>query len=44
MDKIKEIFKEIEEAIEKTKSDMPVPIAESRFLKELQKIKKKWTE
>ena len=39
---IKKIFKEIFNAIEKTKSDIPIPIKDSRFLKELIKIKKKY--
>jgi len=42
MEKIKQIFREIEGAIEKTKSDVPVPIKKSRFIKELNKIKQKW--
>jgi len=39
----KKIFEEIFDAIEKTKSDVPVPIKDSRFLKELIKIKKKYS-
>lgn len=42
MDTIKEIFKEIEEAIEKTKSPVPVPISESKLIKELKRIKEKY--
>ena len=40
--KLNGIFKDIEKAIEKTKSDVPVPINESRFLIELNKIKEKY--
>ena len=42
MNKVKQIFKEIEEAIERTKSPVPVPIAESKLIKELKKIKDKY--
>jgi hypothetical protein len=41
-EEIKKIFEEIFKAIEKTKSDIPVTIEESRFLKELKKIKRKY--
>ncbi len=36
------IFNDIEKAIEKTKSETPVKIEDSQFLKELKKIKKKY--
>jgi hypothetical protein len=39
---IKKIFKEIDEAIEKTKSPVPVPIAESKLIKELKRIREKY--
>lgn len=42
MNKVKQIFKEIEEAIERTKSPVPVPIAESKLIKELKRIKDKY--
>lgn len=40
--RIKKIFNEIFNAVEKTKSDVPIPIKDSRFLKELIKIKEKY--
>lgn len=36
------IFKDIEKAIEETKSDFPVQIKDSKFLKKLKEIKKKY--
>ena len=39
---INKIFKEIEEAIERTKSQVPVPIEESKLIKELKRIKEKY--
>ena len=42
MNKIKQIFKEIEEAVVKYRSPYPVTIEDSNFLKELKKIKEKW--
>jgi len=42
MNKIKQIFKEIEEAIERTKSPIPVPIEQSNLIKELKRIKEKY--
>ena len=42
MDKIKEIFRRIDKAIEKTKSSIPVPIEQSKFLKEYNKIKEEY--
>lgn len=42
MTKIEQIFIEIEDAIERTRSLIPVPIEESKLLKELKKIKEKW--
>jgi hypothetical protein len=40
--KIEEIFKEIDQAIERTKSPFPVTISESKLLIEINKIKQKW--
>ena len=42
-DKIKLIFEEIDEAIKKTKSNVPVKIEDSEFIKELEKIKEKYS-
>ena len=42
MTKIDEIFEDIEKAIEETKSEVPVTIDKSKFLKKLQEIKKKY--
>jgi len=39
---IKEIFKEIDEAIEKYRSDIPIKIKDSRFLKKYIEIKKRY--
>ena len=39
---IREIFKDIEKAIEKTQSNKPVFMRDSKFLKELKKIKEKF--
>jgi len=39
---IKQIFKEIELAIERTKSPVPVPIEQSKLIIELKKIKEKY--
>ena len=40
---IKQIFEEIDEAIKKTKSNVPVKIEDSEFIKELEKIKEKYS-
>ena len=37
-----QIFEEIYKAIAKTKSDVPVKIEDSEFIKELEKIKEKY--
>jgi len=39
---IKQIFQEIDEAIEKAKSEVPVPIKDSKFIKEYLKIRKRY--
>lgn len=39
---VKNIFDEIYKAIDETRSDYPVPIDESRFLKKLNQIRKKY--
>jgi len=36
------VFQDIEKAIEETKSDVPIPIAESRFLKRYYEIKRRY--
>lgn len=43
MEKVaEEIFKEIEQAIEESKSKVPATIEESKFLKKLKTIKQKY--
>lgn len=42
MEEIKEIFDEIDRAIEECKSDYPVIFKESRFKRLYEEIKKKW--
>jgi len=39
---IKQIFEEIDQAMERTKSEVPVPIKDSKFLIEYIKIKEKY--
>lgn len=44
MDIAREIFKDIEEAIQECITEKPVPISKSEFIKRLRDIKKKWTQ
>ena len=37
-----QIFIEIDKLIDQTKSEIPVPIEKSKFIKELRKLKEKW--
>jgi len=41
-DKLKSLFKEIDQAIENTKSDVPVRMNDSRFLKKYIEIKERY--